>query len=243
MRGFTLVEMLITMVLLSSVVLIGSSAFGFFAQRWDGQLGKFDSTMQNVRDLLLVHEVLDSLVPYVAYDKGEVPVIYFEGNRNGFIGVSSRSVLEGDGFSVVRFSIAQNSDFSFDVLYEEWPMKDDILRSAQQEIPFSLPLRLFNSVDSPKFEYFGWASSEEKYGVEGIMPAGEAKWLADYNALNKSFPPLKARLVFEKNGQVHVISAVLAAAKAGLVSRYSGSRGRLRNERGEPVEPAPECWC
>jgi prepilin-type N-terminal cleavage/methylation domain-containing protein len=75
-KGFTLVEVLITMALLSMIILIGASAFGLFAKRWDGQLGKFDATMQNARNVMLVQEVLDSLVPYMAYDTRGKPKVY-----------------------------------------------------------------------------------------------------------------------------------------------------------------------
>ena len=73
--GFTLVEMLITMSILSMVVLAGSSAFGFFAQQWDGHLGKFDQSMSSSRNIMLVQEVLDNLMPYMAYDSKDQPSV------------------------------------------------------------------------------------------------------------------------------------------------------------------------
>ena len=94
-HGFTLIELLITMALLSMIILIGSSAFGLFAQRWDGRLGQFDSTMRSAQNIMLVQDVLTSLIPYVAYNRDGKPVIYFEGNRNGFVAVSSRSIFHG----------------------------------------------------------------------------------------------------------------------------------------------------
>ena len=76
-QGFTLVELLITMALLSMIILIGSSAFGLFGQRWDGRLGQFDNTMRNTQNIMLVQDVLGSLIPYVAYNHNGKPIIYF----------------------------------------------------------------------------------------------------------------------------------------------------------------------
>ena len=126
--GFTLVELLISMALLSMIVLVGASAFGLFSQRWDGQLGDFNADVVNTRNRMLVQEVLDHLVPYVALDTKGRPVMYFEGNRNGFVAVSSRSLFSSDTVAVVRFSVRQNTDLTYDVIYEEWPMRSDVLR-------------------------------------------------------------------------------------------------------------------
>ena len=85
-KGFTLIEMLVTMVLLSFIVLVGSSAYGMFAQKWSGEMGNFDKTVQGVRDLMLVQEVLDTMIPYVVSGSDNRPGIFFEGNQTGIVG-------------------------------------------------------------------------------------------------------------------------------------------------------------
>ena len=226
-KGFTLVEVLITMALLSMIILIGSSAFGLFAKRWDGQLGKFDATMQNARNVMLVQEVLDSLVPYMAYDARGKPKIYFEGNRNGFVAVSSKSIYGRGGFAVVRFSVRQKADLAYQVIYEEWPMFDDVLRSIDQPIIFSSPLILFDSVTNPRFEYFGWADLEDKVPRDGITLPKPPSWLKNYNALAIGLSPLKAALRFTTpSGDLQAIS-ILASEKPSLLNGY---RGRFKKQ-------------
>ena len=221
-KGFTLVEVLITMALLSMIILIGSSAFGLFAERWDGQLGKFDATMQNARNVMLVQGVLDSLVPYMAYDARGQPKIYFEGNRNGFVAVSSKSIYGRGGFAVVRFSVRQKADLAYQVIYEEWPMFEDVLRSIDQPIIFSSPLILFDSVTNPRFEYFGWADLEDKFPRDDITLPTPPSWLKNYNALAIGLSPLKAALRFTTlSGDLQVVS-ILARKKPGLLNSYMG---------------------
>lgn len=226
-KGFTLVEVLITMALLSMIILIGSSAFGLFAKRWDGKLGRFDATMQNARNVMLVQEVLDSLVPYMAYDTRGKPKIYFEGNRNGFVAVSSKSLYGRGGFAVVRFSVRQKADLAYQVIYEEWPMSDDVLRSIDQPIIFSSPLVLFDTVTNPRFEYFGWAELEDKLPRDDMTLPKPPKWLKNYNALAIGLSPLKAALRFTTpSGDLQAIS-ILANEKPSLLSGY---RGRFKKQ-------------
>ena len=236
--------MLVSMALLSMVVLSASSAFSFFAQRWDGQLGRFDDAMVHARDFMLIQEVLDSLTPYVVYEKDEQPVIYFEGNRNGFVAVSEKSVFGGMGHSVVRFSVRQAFDLNFDVLYEEAPMVKDVLRTTMQPINFSLPLVLFDAVRNPSFKYYGWSSIELKNGVDGVSLPASPSWLSDYNALDIGFSPVKVRLVFEdKNGHPHEISASVSKESAGLIAKYTGARRRQLDELGEVISVEDGCDC
>lgn len=241
--GFTLVETLVTMALLAFVILVGSSAFSFFAQRWDGELGNFNATLQRARDQILIQEVLESLVPYVVHDEKNKPVLYFEGNRNGFVSVSNRSIYGQGSHSVVRFSVVQNTDLSYNVLYEEWPMIDNVLRTMGQSIDFSEPLVMFESVHSPVFQYLGWSSLEDKNGRDGVSLPKPAEWLPAYNSLVLPLTPLKVRLSFQDGDESYVIPATIAKQKSGLVSRYSGSRQRVRNASGELTEVVDECYC
>ena len=214
--GFTLVELLVAMSLLSMVVLVGSAAFGLYGERWDGRLGQFDAKLRATQNLFLVQESLDSLVPYVARDRNGKPVIYFEGNRNGFVAVSSKSLLSEGNYAVVRFSVRENSDLSYDVLYEEYPMVDDLLLTIGTPLPFSRPLTLFRSVADPVFSYLGWSDIEERQG-EILAPP---RWVSEYNGVKAWFSPLKAKLIFSSSlGEPQIIGTI-AAQRDGLLSRY-----------------------
>ena len=216
-RGFTLIELLVTMTLLSLIVLIGSSAFGLFGQSWDGRLGKFDDTLRKAKNIMLVQDVLDSLVPYVAYARDGKAFIYFEGNRNGFVAVSGKSLFSSGDFAVVRFSVKQNIDLSYDVFYEEWAMDDQLLTKVGAPLPFSRPMRLFTSVTDPIFEYYGWADVDDR------PSEGEGKpeqWHSSYDGGQAIFAPRRARLRFKLPEGYFTISATLANQRKGLLSRY-----------------------
>ena len=235
-KGFTLVELLVTMSLLAMIVLIGSSAFGLFGQRWDGRLGHFDATVHHAQNVLLVQDVLSSLMPYVTYNRVGKPVIYFEGNRNGFVAVSSRSIFNDEEFAVVRFSVSQNTDFSYNVLYEEAAMRDNELLSLSQPLIFSSPMILFESVTDPEFQYFGWANARGMASSDDSVRT-PPQWLESYNAVQALFAPLKVSLRFSSsNGQYQIYSRVASAA-AGLLSRYKSDP---HHKRRLEVDQSPD---
>ena len=239
-RGFTLIELLVSMSLLSMIVLVGASAFGLFAQRWEGRLGTFDATMRNVQNRMLVQDVLESLVPYVAYDRAGRPIIYFEGNRNGFVGVSSKSIFSFGDFAVVRFSVRQNADLRYDVLYEEWPMDRDLLVSIEQPLVFTPPITLFSNVSDPVFRYFGWPDIVDRNAEEFVRVP--PRWSEQYDAVLAVFAPLKADLSFSTDTGEYRIAATLTEAKSGLLGRYA-----IRSNRpiiqGLMPEIEEDCGC
>jgi prepilin-type N-terminal cleavage/methylation domain-containing protein len=241
--GFTLIEMLVSLVLLTAIVLLGSSSYGIFSQRWDGQLGKFDQTLQNVRDEMLVYDVLDSLTSYATYDQSETPVLYFEGNRNGFVSVSTKSIFSEKIPAVVRFSAVQRADLTFDITYEEWPMKDDVLRSTYQNFNFAQPIKLFESVTSPNFEYYGWGSVIEREGFSDDRNPMPATWLSSLNSLEARLLPERIRLSFYNNGEYKEINTIIAAQRSNLLTRFCCLGPRQRNGLGGPIKSTPNCTC
>jgi prepilin-type N-terminal cleavage/methylation domain-containing protein len=221
--GFTLIELLVTMSLLAMVILIGSTAIGLFGDRWQGQLGNFDSRMRKAQSIMLVQDVLASLIPYIAYGPDGKPFVYFEGNRNGFVAVSSMSLYSHGDFAVVRFSVKQNLDLTYNVLYEEWPMKDNVLVSTHQKLKFSQPLILFKSVKNPQFDYLGWANVESRTSGADENKRPSPRWSSTYNGLVAWFSPIKVRFGFVSSGGKYSIISALASERPGLLSRYKAS--------------------
>jgi prepilin-type N-terminal cleavage/methylation domain-containing protein len=245
--GLTLVELLVTMTILAMIVVIGASAFSLFAQRWSGELGSFNALVSRTRDAVLVQEVLDSLVPWVAYDSAGKPFVYFEGNRNGFVAVSSRSIYSAGDYAVVRLSVVQNSDTRFDVFYEEWPMSDDILLSTRQTINFSEATLLYAAVNNPVFEYLGSSPFREMEGFSDLQRPAKPEWLQSYNAMYSLTPPLRARLSFEIGEYDFQISSSLSSPVPGLLSRYKPYRFRSPSSDGveelEGLDGLDDCDC
>lgn len=219
-KGFTLIELLVSMSLLSMTILVGSSAFGLLSQRWDGRLGHFDDTMHNAQSMILVHDVLNSLVPYVVYDNYGRPTIYFEGNRNGFVGVSSKSIYAHGNFAVVRFSVSQNLDLTYDVLYEEWPMDDALLHSINQTLDFRAPLVLFASINDPIFSYNGIPERDTQTSSFDEFKVSKPQWFDAFNSIDGLPAPLKTSLQFSSPAGEFSMLSIMSEEVPGILSRY-----------------------
>ena len=242
-KGFTLVELLVTTSLLSMIILIGASAFGMFAQGWQKRLENFDATMRNAQNILLVQEVLGTLLPYITYSSTGKPLVYFEGNRNGFVAIASKSIYRDKAFTVVRFSVVQKADFTYDVLFEEALMQDGVLLSLDQVLTFSNPITLFESVTDPLFQYYGWPEANLRF--DEYNGSISAKWLRSYDGLDALSAPLSISLNFTSSAGNYEIYSQIARAPKGLLSRYasklSTTNVRAMNPDFSPAAtPIPE---
>lgn len=184
-RGFTLVEILVAMIILSSVTLIAANAFSLFSTRWDGRLGRFDDTLKTAKTRLLVQEILENITPYVATSIDGKQRLFFEGNRNGFVAVSLTSLRDPSVPAVIRLSAIQQADFSYRLTYEEWPMSQRLLLQSGVALDFDPPIVLYSRLKDVQFQYFGAPAQSQLDDLEraqqelGVPP----RWLPQYNSL------------------------------------------------------------
>ena len=191
--GFSLVELLAALVILSLTVLLSTQSFSLFSQRWDGRLGSFDDRFEEVRARWVVGDILSSLHPFIVKNPEGASRFYFEGNRNGFVAVTSRSHADSHVPAVVRLSFVLAEQGNYDLVYEEWPMVRDYLRSTTQTIEFDQPILLVADVQAPEFYYLGIPEGGATLRG-GLEPP---RWFSQYNSLQTSFHPIALQLTWE----------------------------------------------
>ena len=222
-QGFTLVEMLVSMVLLSMVILIGSGAYAMFSERWDGRLGHFNQSAKQARQFILVQEALQSIIPYVVNDKEGKAKIYFEGNRNGFVAVTLRSLFDPKMPAVMRLQVIQQADFSYSLTYQEASMEGQLLTHAQQSLHFSDEIILFTKLSDIDFHYFGWPSTADKYWSAedgGAKPSPKA-WTNEYNSLEINLQPEQVQINFSTAQGDFILKSRLTDTPKGLTLTHS----------------------
>ena len=197
-NGFSLVELLVSLTILSLITLIANSAFMFFSQRWSGHLGDFDRKFEILRTRLMVNQAIEDIIPYVVKNPDGEPRLYFEGNINGFVAVSQNSITNPGYPSVIRLSIKLDENGLYFIIYEEWPMVTGVLSRTNDEIPFKNPLILHKGMDNIMFEYKG--SIEENVEINNTALLNETNsWVNQFNSLNTMTQPEKLRVIFYKN--------------------------------------------
>lgn len=221
-KGFTLVEMLVSMILLSMVILIGSGAYSQFSERWDGRLGYFNQVSTQAKNLILVQEILDSIVPYVVTDNDNQARIYFEGNRNGFVAVSLRSLFNPEMSAVIKLSVLQQDDFTFTLIYQESVMDQQLLTNAQQEVNFGQEIILFNDLKEINFSYYGWPSIADKtWSIDSITDTQKPmRWSDNYNSLDSSLQPEEMKITFSSEQGDYLLHTVFIDTPKGILNRF-----------------------
>ncbi|MDO6426498.1 prepilin-type N-terminal cleavage/methylation domain-containing protein [Thalassotalea sp. 1_MG-2023] len=224
--GFTLIEMLVSMTLLSMVMLIATSAYSLFSERWNGRLGHFNQTLATTKNLLLVQESLQSIIGYVVSDDNQSAKYYFEGNRNGFVAVTLRSMFNPSVAAVVRLKFEQNDDFTFRLIYQESPMEDQMLVQATQDLDFVHSVTLFESVKNAEFRYYGWPSLASKNWTPDFtsMQPPTKEWSSNYNSLEKNVFPNQVRVAFTISDKQYSLQSRLNKPIPAVLSNYANQQ-------------------
>jgi len=221
-QGFTLIEMLISMVLLSMVLLIATSAYSMFSEKWNGRLGYFNRSATDAKHLILVQEVLKSIKPYVVTDDKDEAKLYFEGNRNGFVAVSLRSLFQPNKPAVIRLQVIQNDDFSFALVYQESVMTHQLLTKVTQPLDFTAAIVLFDKLKDVDFTYFGWPTLKAKNWQPDVsFELREPKvWFDEYNSIERRVFPEKVKIVFNSEQGKFVLQTPLPSTIKGMLSSF-----------------------
>lgn len=228
LKGFSLVEILVSMVILSAVILISNQAFSFFSNKWNGQLGRFDSVFGQARLNIVIDDVIRNTIPYIVTTT-EGYGLYFEGNRNGFVAVSSSSLADPDTPAVFRLSAIQQSDFSFVLQYEEAPMSHAVLRTNQDAVNFNEAVILQTNIDDIQFEYYGLAAIENSQENSQDNSARDLVWEHSFNGIEKHEHPKKLRLFYRQNTNVSSQIFELIEPTVGMKTLLSQSVDGGRN--------------
>ncbi|QIR15145.1 PilW family protein [Shewanella aestuarii] len=195
-RGFSLVELLVALTIMSLTVLIGSYAYSTFSNKWGQDLGRFNQSFYKAKQNALMPRLMRGIFPYVVENTTGNARIYFEGNSDGFVGVVQNAMFDVSTPAVVRFSVNQDPNFSYSLTYEEWLMYREVFISLEQDFDFTHQFIVLDGYSDIQFEYFGWYSNEVK-AREISAPIGEKDrgWYRNYNSLEKGLLPEKIKVI------------------------------------------------
>lgn len=224
MRGFSLVELLVSMVLLSTIVLLASYSFSQFSRYWDGRLGNFDRSFTDLRNGWLLDDIIRNVHPYGVLNEAGSARFYFEGNINGFVAVASESISQTGIPAVIRLSLVQNNDQTFDLIYEEAPMSNGVITRLTSRIDFYDPVILFSDLINPKFSYYGPEPRQELR--DGLDMGQRDVWAQSYNSAVTARHPKRIRFQWTRdNGKTDAWQLQLIQPLAGHLSSIDEDTG------------------
>lgn len=197
-QGFTLIETLISMVLLSMIMLVGSMSFSTFSSKWQNNLGNFDSKITEVKMQFLLQKTLQSTANYLAKEvKNNEPYYFFHGNSQELFFVSNNPIFSENSQAMIRLSVEFNlTDNTSYILYQEAPMNNKILLKKESAPSFSNQTVLLKSKKNIRFNYFGWKNTSERMdAVENteITPS----WVKSYDGSISGIMPLAINISWD----------------------------------------------
>jgi prepilin-type N-terminal cleavage/methylation domain-containing protein len=202
--GFTLVELLIAMTVLTMVIGLSSFAFSLFSRYWDGNLERFERSLGSLQRLDLVITALDDALPWAVRGGGGEVGFYFLGREEGVTFVTNSPVFEPGAPALVRLFREQTKNGKWALYYEEAPLGEVSLRFASQVVPFKYRLQVLGSASEIGFRYYGYESrggaAEAELGAEPEVAI--PIWLPEYDGMVRYRNPLKVALAIDRHESV-----------------------------------------
>jgi len=193
LRGFSLLEMLVAVVVLSMVIGISTYAYSLFIRQWDGHLGRFDEAQAEYQRLEWLSTALQDTLPYLVRDAKNALGFYFLGRDEGLTLVTMSPIFGVGEPALIRVFREPENNGTWRLVYEEAPFAGNVLAHADQRMEFRHRLVVAKGLPRPEFRYFGWADLESRVNIENLPGTGRA-WFDEYDGLRRQFHPEKIEL-------------------------------------------------
>jgi prepilin-type N-terminal cleavage/methylation domain-containing protein len=193
--GFTLVELLISMTILSMIMLLGSWSFSLFTSNWEGRLGHFSKNVSQTKDYILMNDIISSIIPYV-YRVNNNPRYYFKSTATELYGVTQSSIYHPKYPVAFKFTVEPFDDGSKYLLYQEAVLG---VITQGQPIKYTHEKILIAKANDIQFKVYGWKSIEQKINSEdpltnsGVRP----KWRSSYDSEKSNYMPLSVAIFWD----------------------------------------------
>ncbi|ASI97591.1 PulJ/GspJ family protein [Vibrio rotiferianus] len=218
--GFTMIEMLVATLILMSIITTATIAYRQFLQYWDGEVGHFYQTLNQIRKEDQFKAAVSAITPYVVYDQTGMPTYYFEGTENGFVAVTEKAVSQANVPAVIRVYSQQQDDFSHWLIYEEAPMQGWMLTKANQKFSYTYRIVLAKLQQNPLFEYKALEPEPDNIGDFAEGAIRNPIWYSAYNAISTKEAPQQINLVWG-DGVQEIQWLVQLHPPAFTLGRYS----------------------
>lgn len=160
-KGFTLIEVLIAMLLLSIVMFIGSLSFSVFSQRWQKDMGHFTLQAEQAKKFFLLQRTIQGISNYFVLDAKKNPVYFFLGSPGHLVFVTNRPIFAAEGQALVRLSVLPLEGGKQQLVYQETDFTKSPLFSLSP-LPAPGNTLVLLTAERIRFNYFGWENLEAK---------------------------------------------------------------------------------
>lgn len=218
LRGFSLLELLVAMAVLSLVIGIATYAYAMFIRHWDGHLGRYDVAQSQYQRLEWLTAALEDTLPYLVQDDEGEPGFYFLGRDEGLTLITLSPIFGVGEPALIRVFREIEDDGSWRLVYEEAPFAGTVLTRADQRMDFRHRLIIARGLPRPVFRYFGWSELSSRLAF-GDVANVERSWFDEYDGLLRRYHPEKIEVRLGDAATVFEIPARADQAVAAFLGQ------------------------
>jgi len=196
--GFTLIELMISISILTMLLFTGSYTYSMMSERWNKELGQFSESTKTAKNLELVQRLLEGTQSFVVTDNKQKPSFFFIGAQDSLLAVSRAGLFSGDYPEIFRLSTIEKENGLVDLVYQSVSTESLLLTGTEQSIDFNHQVTLFTDLNQVMFNYYGWAY----YGDKALRDfKTTAKWYRRFSGIDNQIMPEKFSLQLIKNNK------------------------------------------
>ncbi|XOV79220.1 MAG: PilW family protein [Aestuariibacter sp.] len=187
-QGFSLVELLVAMSLLSMVLFIGSFAHSQYSEVWRKEQSDFEKQYVKVKGVTTLYRILSDIQPYVIKEE-KYAYHYFQGGENILRSIKAQSLLHPEYPAAFSLFIRDNS-----LIYAEKALTAGPMLTENVPGKYDFEIVVVNSLKRLKFEYFGWSNVDDWYKTIDSQPALAPSWFGFYSGKDTQIPPMSVKV-------------------------------------------------
>lgn len=222
-KGFTLIELMIAISILSLLLFTGAYSYSLMSERWGKELGQFSNSAKTTKNLALIQGLLTGVTPFVVVDKKRKPSFFFIGANDSLLAVSNIGLFSNNYPEIFRLTTLKKENGLVDLIYQSESTERVLLTGTEQSIEFNKKIILFSDLNSVEFSYFGWKNIFIKnYRTE---TGAQKKWFNNFSGIDKQLMPSLITLELIKDGKSLSFPIFLESDSEHWLSPYIDSSG------------------
>lgn len=217
-KGFTLIELMISISILTLLLFTGAYTYSLMSERWNKELGQFSQSAQLSKNVEILQRVLEGVHSFIVVDENRKPSFFFIGDSDSLLSVSRSGFYSNDFPEIFRISTIKNEQGLLDLVYQATSSQYVLLTGTDQSIEFEHQITLLKDIEEVSFSYYGWNSYKNKsFRAEtGSKP----NWSTRFSGIDNQIMPEQFKLTLTRAGSELILPIRLEQNSERWLSPY-----------------------
>lgn len=200
--GFTLIEVLVSIVILSLLIAIASFGLSLFLDNWGKDRLERRHDIPEMARTILLKDAVEGCNDYFVKMSRDVKdwVPYFRTYEDGFGFITENPIFGEEGMAVARLVFRQEGEF-YSLMYEESSLTDKYLDYFDEPVHYPRSIQLFKDIRSFSLSYFGARHistaglfANQLESTRFLPEMNMYDWFRDYNGPDRRILPKQIKI-------------------------------------------------